>query len=197
MVIPYSMAMDDMLILACADRAGNPRITAGGVDTHACRADCGLGRAYGSIESASRVFPIAIRLSVRAAAHDHDGQHPHRRVGSSSIPYFMGAFVRRTMSTTEDSFMRFHTMPDDPTAAVGTARGKNLNSTLKTVKHMELTSHCDLKGLIIVIAAFFTLSHVETSFQRGFINQLFISCLSAGVLVAPAGSTATHVVVVY
>jgi hypothetical protein len=68
------------------------------------------------------------------------------------------------MSTTIESSLDFDTMPDDPAAAVLTAGSKSREGTFKTVEDMPLASHEHLKGLIVLIAADFTLGHIQHSF---------------------------------
>jgi hypothetical protein len=68
------------------------------------------------------------------------------------------------MSTTIDGSLDFYPMTDDPAAAVVTAGSKSREGTFKTVEHMSLASHDHLKGLIVLVAADFTLSHIQHSF---------------------------------
>src|SRR3712207_5745682 len=67
------------------------------------------------------------------------------------------------MSATEYRSMCFHAMPNNPAAAVRARRRQNLNGAFEAVKHMGLSSHRDLKGLVVIISTLFALSHVEIS----------------------------------
>ena len=50
-------------------------------------------------------------------------------------------------------------VPDDADAAMIAGRRERMNGTLETIERMRLAIHCDLKGLVIVVAARFTCSH--------------------------------------
>jgi len=68
----------------------------------------------------------------------------------------MGAAVKGSVG--------LYTMPDDPGAAVLTGRSKGGDGAFKAVEHMRLACHVHLKGLIILVAAYFTLCHVFITF---------------------------------
>ncbi len=54
-----------------------------------------------------------------------------------------------------------YSMPNDLTAAVPAGRGKSSDGAFKAVEHMRPTSQEHLKGLIVLVAADFTLCHAH------------------------------------
>jgi hypothetical protein len=130
-----------------------------------------------------------LRVWAERTAGAHGGASPgfSPQACSSSISHLMSPLVRGAMGTTEDGSVRFHSVSNDSTAAVGTAWRKNLDRAFETVKHMGLTSHGDLKGLIVVIAALFALGHVEVSSCRCLSTHRASRAHPAGILAAPAG----------
>jgi hypothetical protein len=54
-----------------------------------------------------------------------------------------------------------YSVPNDLTAAVLAGRGKSRNGAFKAVEHMRPTSQEHLKGLIVLVAADFTLCHAH------------------------------------
>lgn len=54
-----------------------------------------------------------------------------------------------------------YTVPNDLAAAVLAGRGKSSDGAFKAVEHMRPTSHEHLKGLIVLVAAHFTLCHAH------------------------------------
>jgi hypothetical protein len=68
------------------------------------------------------------------------------------------------MSATVDGSLDFYPMPDAPASTVLTAVSKSRQSTFKAVEDMPFASQDHLKGLIILIAADFTVGHMQHSF---------------------------------
>jgi hypothetical protein len=60
---------------------------------------------------------------------------------------------------TEEAFGNLNTVADYPAAAVLTDRSDRVNCTLKAVKRMPRTRSNQFETLIVVVAAYFTLSH--------------------------------------
>jgi hypothetical protein len=56
---------------------------------------------------------------------------------------------------------RLQAMPDDPAAAMSASRRQGMDRALKAVKRVALAVHHDLEGLVILIAANFTCSHLD------------------------------------
>jgi hypothetical protein len=55
-------------------------------------------------------------------------------------------------------------MPDNLAAAVVAGRGQGVNRTLKTIEHVRLAGHNDLKSFVVNIATNFTRScHLDFS----------------------------------
>jgi len=74
------------------------------------------------------------------------------------------------MGATVNGSLDFDSMTNDLASTVLTAGSKSRDCTFKTVKHMRLVSHDHLKGLIVFIAADFTLGHA----QHSFLSQAFL-----------------------
>ena len=55
-------------------------------------------------------------------------------------------------------------VPNDLAAAVPASRGKSSDGAFKAVEHMRPTSQEHLKGLIVLVAAHFTLCHARIPF---------------------------------
>ena len=55
-------------------------------------------------------------------------------------------------------------MPNDLAATVLASRGKSGDGAFKAVEHMRPPSHEHLKGLIVLVAAHFTLCHARIPF---------------------------------
>jgi len=56
------------------------------------------------------------------------------------------------MGTTIKDSIGFYAMTNDPATTVATGRSKGSNRAFKAIEHMRLTSHDNLKGLIVLIA---------------------------------------------
>ncbi len=60
----------------------------------------------------------------------------------------MGAAIEVSIS--------LYTMSNDPATAMLTGRSKSGDGAFKAVEHVRLTGHEHLKGLIVLVAAYFT-----------------------------------------
>jgi hypothetical protein len=77
--------------------------------------------------------------------------HPVPRRGHPLLACAMGAAIH--------SPFRLNAVAEDTAAAVLTRRGQRLDGAFKAIKRVHGTSHGELKGLIILIAAGFTPCH--------------------------------------
>ncbi len=55
--------------------------------------------------------------------------------------------------------MYFHTMAHDAATTMGSLRCQGMDGALDTVERVGTSGHNDLKGLIVLVAADFTLPH--------------------------------------
>src|SRR5262245_49956813 len=83
--------------------------------------------------------------------------------GSGSGVNRMRADLLGTVATAEDLALGFHTVADDPTAAVGAARGQRIDRALETIVSARLAAKTDLHGLVVVVAAYIALCHCHCS----------------------------------
>lgn len=63
------------------------------------------------------------------------------------------------MIATEKSTRLLQSVPDDADTAMSAGRRERMNGALETIEGVRPAVHCDLEGLVIVIAAGFTGSH--------------------------------------
>jgi hypothetical protein len=68
------------------------------------------------------------------------------------------------MSTTVEGSLYFYPMTDDPAATMLAARSEGSDCAFKAVEYMRVTRYDDFKGLVVFIAAYFTLCHACHSF---------------------------------
>ncbi len=80
----------------------------------------------------------------------------------TAILYPLYAGLAGTVGTTVDVAIGLDPMAKNPTATVAASGRQSLDGTLKAIKAMRGSSHHDLKGLVIVIAAGFAPSHGDT-----------------------------------
>ena len=65
------------------------------------------------------------------------------------------------MNATEDLSIGLHTMPDDAAIAVRTDRRQRVNRAFEAVECVPRSRCCQLKGLVIIVAANLTLRHTN------------------------------------
>src|SRR5215469_2435646 len=82
---------------------------------------------------------------------------------SNPVPHPLRSFFDRTIGTAVEGPVYFYPMTNNAAATVMTGRSQGSNRTFKAVENMFLPGHHHLKGLIIVIATPFTLSHIYSS----------------------------------
>ncbi len=80
-------------------------------------------------------------------------------VNSTAISDALHSYRFCTMGAAVEGSICLYTMPNDLAAAVLTGRSKSGDGAFKAVEHVRPTSHEHLKGLIVLVAAHFTLCH--------------------------------------
>jgi hypothetical protein len=63
------------------------------------------------------------------------------------------------MGAAKDLAIRFHSVPDDPAAAVDAARGQGVNGALETVESVHFAVEMDLQRFVVFVATDFTSCH--------------------------------------
>ena len=91
---------------------------------------------------------------------------------STPVPHSLCSFFDRTIGTAVEGSVYFYSMTNNAAATMTTGRSQGSNCTFKAVEDMCVTSHDYFKGLIVVIATQFTLSHTYSSlYQKVFITH--------------------------
>jgi len=85
---------------------------------------------------------------------------------STPVPHSSCSFPDRTIGTAVEGSVCFYPMTNNAAATVTTGRSQGSNCTFKAVEDMCVTSYDHLKGLIVVIATQFTLSHTHSSLYK-------------------------------
>jgi hypothetical protein len=78
---------------------------------------------------------------------------------STAIADALHSYRFCTMGAAVEGSICLYTMPNDLAAAVLTGRSKSGDGAFKAVEHVRPASHEHLKGLIVLVAAHFTLCH--------------------------------------
>ena len=84
----------------------------------------------------------------------HARSRPVTNSGYSAVPSAMG--------TTKNLAVGFHSMSDDPAAAVGANRRQRVNGTLEAVEDVHAAVKVNLERLVVVVAADFTGCHGDS-----------------------------------
>jgi hypothetical protein len=74
-------------------------------------------------------------------------------------PFFDG-----TIGTAVEDAVGFYPMTYNGATTMMTGRSQGSNGTFKAIEDMGLSTHDDLKGLVVVIATPFTLRHSRSTF---------------------------------
>jgi hypothetical protein len=75
---------------------------------------------------------------------------------STAISDGLHSFRICTMGAAIEVSISLYAMSNDPATAVLTGRSKSGDGAFKAIEHVPPTSHDHLKGLIILVAAYFT-----------------------------------------
>jgi len=70
--------------------------------------------------------------------------------------------LARTIGAAEERVLSFDAMPDNPASAVIASRSEFVDRTLEAVERMARTSSNYLEGQVIIVAADFTLRHLNS-----------------------------------
>jgi hypothetical protein len=112
------------------------------------------------IDDESRLFQIPLLVTGGVSSYA-PAAHPlcFSRVNSTAISDALHSYRFCTMGAAVEGSICLYTMPNDLAAAVFTGRSKSGDGAFKAVEHVRPTSHEHLKGLIVLVAAYFTLCH--------------------------------------
>lgn len=78
------------------------------------------------------------------------------------IPHVADSRLPGAICAAIESASRFNAVTDDLASAMGASRSERVNCTFKTVEHMRAAAHPHLEALVVLVSAYFTLSHLAS-----------------------------------